>query len=165
MTSFSRRPPSAIQTACPEAFSSTNSTKYSKDHSFVIVGVGLDKNLDEVKVINKTYPAKMNLVRIRSRATQAPTRLLRAFTRCETRVTLLISRGLLIGLTHHRRVESIQAQPSPSFSSSSFSSSASSSSSSTRRLLIQCYQCQHFGHTANACTQEVDASDVEFISS
>ena len=105
---------SAIQSARPEALSSTYSNKHAKDHSFVIVEVGLDKNLDEVgAAINKTYPAKISLVRIRSRATQAPTRLLRAFTRCETTKTLLIDRGLMIGLTHHRCQESRQTQPSP----------------------------------------------------
>ena len=104
---------SAIQSVRPEALSSTYSKKYAKDHSFVIVGVGLEKNLDEVKAaINKTYPAKMSVVRIRSRATQAPTRLVRAFTRCQTTKTLLIDRGLMIGLTHNRCEESRQGKPS-----------------------------------------------------
>ena len=131
---------SAIQSARPEALSSTHSNKYAKDQSFVIVGVGLDKNMDEVKAaIIKTYPAKMSLVRIRSRATQA--RLVRAFTRCETTKTLLIDRGLMIGLTHHRCEESRQAQPS-------------SPPPPRRDVLIQCYRCQGFGHKANACSQE-----------
>ena len=45
---------SAIQCACPEALSSIDIAKYAKNNSFVIVGVGLDKNLNEVKAtINK----------------------------------------------------------------------------------------------------------------
>ena len=133
---------SAIQSACPEALPSTQSAKYASDHSIVIVGVGLDKNLDEVKAaINKTYPAKISLVRIRSRATEAPTRLVRAFTRCKTTKTLLIDRGLMIGLIHHRCEESRQTQP--------FSPPPPS-----RDVVIQCYRCQGFGHKANACTQE-----------
>ena len=132
---------SAIQSACQEALPSTQSAKYASDHSFVIVGVGLDKNLDKVKTaINKTYPAKMSPVRIWSRATQAPTVTVRAFTRCETTKTLLIDRGLMMGLTHHRFEESRQAQPS--------------SSPPRRDVVIQCYRCQGFGHKANACTQE-----------
>ena len=108
----------------------------------MIVGVELDKNLNEVKAaINKTYPAKMSLVRIRSRATQAPTRLVRAFTRCETTKTLLIDRGLMIGRTHHRCEDSRQAQPS-------------SPPPHRRDVVIQCYRCQDFGHKANACSQE-----------
>ena len=132
---------SAIQSARPEALSSTYSNKYAKDHGFVIVGVRLDRKLDEVKAaINKTYPAKMSLVRIRSRATQAPTRLVRAFPRCETTMTLLIDRGLMIRLTHHRCQESRQAQPS--------------SPPPGRDVVIQCHRCQGFGHKANACIQE-----------
>ena len=103
---------SAIRSACPEALLSTNSANYAKDHSFVTIGVGLDKNVDEVKAaINKTYPAKKSLVRIQSRATQVATQLVRAFTRCKTTKTLLISLGLMIGLTHYRCEESRQAKP------------------------------------------------------
>ena len=104
---------SAIHSACPEALPSTDSAKNAKNNSFVIVGVGLDKSLDEVKAaVNRIYPAKMSLVRIRSRATQAPTRQMRAFKRWETTKTLLISRSLMIGLTHHRCEESRLAQTS-----------------------------------------------------
>ena len=48
---------SAIQSAFfPEALVCADNAKQAKDHSFVIVGVGLDKNLDDVKAaINKTY--------------------------------------------------------------------------------------------------------------
>ena len=137
---------SAIQSACSKALPSTQSAKYASDHSFVIVGVGLDKNLDKVKAAtNKTYPAKISLVRIRSQATQAPTRLLRAFTRCETTKTLLIDRGLMIGLTHHRCEESRQAQ-------------TSSPPPHRRAVVIQCYPCQGFGYKANACIQEARCS-------
>ena len=132
----------AIQSARPEVFSSTHSYKYAKDQSFVIVG--LDKNLDEVKAaINKTYQKKMSLVRIRSRATQAPTRQVRVFTRCETTKTLLIDRGLMIGLTYHRCEESRQAQPS-----------SPPPPPPRRDVVIQCYRCQGFGHNANAFSQE-----------
>ena len=132
---------SAIQSACPEALPSTDGAKNAKDYSCVIVGVGLDKKLDEVKAaVNKTYPAKISLVHIRSRATQAPTRLVRSFLKCETTKTLLISRGLMIGITPHRCEESKQAQ--------------SSSPLVKRDVMIQCYECQGFGHEANACTQE-----------
>ena len=133
---------SAIQSARPKTLSSTYSNKYAKDHSFEIVGVRLEKNLDDVKAaINKTYPAKMSLVRIKSRATQKPIRLVRALTRCETTKTLLIERGLIIGLTHHRCEESRQVQPS-------------SPPPPRRDVVIQCYQRQWFGHRANACYQE-----------
>ena len=133
---------SAIQSARPEALPSNYINKYTKYHSFVIVGAGLDMNLDEVKAaIKRTYRAKMNLVRIRCRATQEPTRLVRAFTRCKTTKTLLIDRGLMIGLTHQRCEESRQAQPS-------------SSPPPRRDVVIQCYRCQGFGHKANACTQK-----------
>ena len=133
---------SGIQSTRPEALSSTHSNKNAKDQSFVIVGVGLNTNLDEVEAaISKTCPAKMSLVRIRSRATQAPTRLMRAFTRCETTKTLPIDRGLMIGVTHHRCEESRQAQPY-------------SLPPPRRDVVIQCYRCQGFGHKANACSQE-----------
>ena len=130
---------SAIQSSRPEALPSSYSKKHAKDHCFVIVGVGLDKNLDEVKAaVNKTCPAKIRLMRMRRRATQAPTRLVRALTRCETTNTLLIDRGLMIGLTHYRCEESRQAQPS--------------STPPRRDVVIQCYRCQGSGHKASACT-------------
>ena len=121
---------SAIQSVGPESLASTQKAKYASDHSSVIVRVELDKNLDEVKAaINKTYPAKMSLVRIQSLATQALTRLVRAFTRCETTKTLLIDRGLMIRLTHRRCAESRQAQPS-------------SPPSPRRDVAMQCYRSQ-----------------------
>ena len=108
----------------------------------MIVGVGLDKNLDEVKAaINRIYPAKMSLVLIRSQASRAPTRLVITFTKSEKTKTLLISHGLMLGLTHHQCEESGQDQ-------------SSSPPLPRRDAVIQCYQCQGFGHKANACTQE-----------
>ena len=80
-------------------------------------------------------------MRVRSRATQATTRLVRAFTRCETTKTILIDRGLMIGLTHHRCEESRQTQPS-------------SPPLPKCDEVILCYGCQGFGDKANAYTQE-----------
>ena len=44
---------SAIQSTCPEVLPSTYSANHAKDHSFVILGVGRDKNLHEVKAAIK----------------------------------------------------------------------------------------------------------------
>ena len=131
-----------IQSACPEALSSTDSAKYAKDHSFVIVGEGLDKNLDEVKAaINKIILAEMSIELIRKRATQSPSRLMSASTRCKTTKTLLSRHGLMIRLTNLWCEEPRQTQPF-------------SALPPRLDVVIQCYQCQGFGHKTNACIQE-----------
>ena len=120
---------SAIQGTSPETFPSTDrkiSAKYARDHSFVIVRVERDMNY-ESGMINKTYPAKMSLVRIRSRAMRATTKLVRALTTlttCET-TKIFISRDLMIAPTHYSCEESRHTKPSPSLA--------------RRDAVIQCY--------------------------
>ena len=101
---FCTRAPSRLSKARVREPSHTDRnirTKYAKHHSFVIIGVGLDTSLDEIRAaISTNYPAKMSPEHIRAPAMQAPTQLVRAFTRCKTTNNILISRGLMIVPTH-----------------------------------------------------------------
>ncbi|XP_076341473.1 uncharacterized protein LOC143242014 [Tachypleus tridentatus] len=96
----------------------------------VIRSVPFDITLDEVKEELETQGIEVNkLIRIKSPKTGLPTPLIKISIPNEKTAEKVLSSGIILYYNHHQ-VEEVR---------------------NTAPRVLQCFKCQRFGHTANAC--------------
>ena len=110
-----------------------NFAKAKAKHSFVIANVHYSIQENEVKeeLLNNNAMNAIKVLRITSRATGKPTKLIRVLTDCSNHVTAAIKHGVKIGWVLHR------CKPSKELPH-----------------IKQCFNCEKFGHSASDCKGE-----------
>ena len=134
---------SNLQLVFPNTFTKARNTlpKANSKPSFVIVNAhhSIQENKVKEKLLNNNAMNVIKVLRITSRGTEKPTKLLRVITDCSNHVTAAIKHGVKLGWVLHC-CKTIKEQPQ----------------------IKQSFKCQKFGHSASDCKGDrKDGYDVQ----